>query len=154
MKNSQVLSAVTLRNVLALCVAATVSYGCATNEQTGQLIGGVAGAAAGTQVGGGSGRTIATVGGALIGAFIGGQIGNRMDDRDHERTSLALENSATGVNTTWINPDTGYSYDIQPINTYQAEAGPCRDYTMIARIDGRNETVNGTACRQADGTWR
>ena len=143
-----------LRSVLICCVAATAIYGCETNEQTGQVLGGVAGAAAGTQVGGGSGRTIATIGGALIGAFIGGEIGNRMDEKDHEQTNLALENSATGQNTQWVNPDTGYQYSIQPTNTYQAAAGPCRDYTVLAVIDGRNETVNGTACRQPDGTWQ
>ncbi|HUG98208.1 MAG TPA: glycine zipper domain-containing protein [Gammaproteobacteria bacterium] len=141
-------------NLLVLCVAATTTFGCATREQTGQLIGGAAGAAGGTQVGGGSGRTAATIGGALIGAFVGGQIGSRMDEKDYQQTSLALENSRTGQSTAWINPDSGNQYNIQPTNTYQAASGPCRDYTMLAVIDGRNETVKGTACRQADGTWR
>jgi len=143
-----------LRNLLVLCVAASVTYGCATREQTGQVLGGVAGAAAGSQVGGGSGRTAATIGGALLGAFIGGQLGTRMDEKDHQQTGLALENSATGENTRWVNPDTGYRYNFQPTNTYQAASGPCRDYTMEAVIDGRNETINGTACRQSDGSWR
>lgn len=105
-------------------------------------------------MGGGSGRTVATIGGALLGAFIGGQVGNRMDEKDHQQTTYALENSATGQNTQWVNPDNGNSYNIQPINTYQAASGPCRDYTMEAVIDGRNETINGTACRQSDGTWK
>lgn len=143
-----------VRNLLVLCVAATATFGCATRQQTGQVIGGVAGAAAGTQVGGGSGRTAATIGGALLGAFVGGQIGNRMDERDYQQTSMALENSRTGQSTQWINPDSGNQYTIQPTNTYQSDSGPCRDYTMLAVIDGRNETVTGTACRQPDGTWR
>ena len=145
---------VSMRAVLVLCVAATVTVGCATHEQTGQVAGGAAGAAAGTQIGGGSGRTIATIGGALIGAFIGGQIGSRMDEEDHRRTSMALENTRTNETTEWLNPDSGNQYSIQPTNTYQADSGPCRDYTMQAVIDGRNETVTGTACRQADGTWQ
>lgn len=143
-----------MRNLLVLCVAATATFGCATRERTGQVIGGVTGAAAGSQVGGGSGRTAATIGGALVGAFVGGQIGSRMDEKDYQQTSLALENSRTGQSTAWINPDSGNQYNIQPTNTYQTASGPCRDYTMIAVIDGRNETVHGTACRQADGTWR
>jgi surface antigen len=142
-----------IRNLLVLCVAAT-ALGCATREQTGQVIGGVAGAAAGSQVGGGSGQTIATIGGALVGAFVGGQIGSQMDERDYQQTSLALEQSRTGESTQWINPDSGNQYSIQPTNTYQAASGPCRDYTMVAVIDGRNETVTGTACRQPDGTWK
>ena len=143
-----------LRSILVCCVAATAISGCETNKQTGQLIGGAAGAAAGTQVGDGSGRTIATIGGALIGAFIGGEIGRRMDEKDHEQTNLALENSPTGQSTQWVNPDSGYQYNIQPTNTYQTASGPCRDYTLLAVIDGRNETLNGTACRQPDGTWQ
>jgi surface antigen len=145
---------VSMRTVLVLCVAATAAFGCATREQTGRVIGGVAGAAAGTQVGSGSGKTAATIGGALIGAYVGGQIGNRMDERDYQQTSMALENSRTGQTTQWVNPDSGYQYSVEPTNTYQAASGPCRDYTMVAVIDGRNETVQGTACRQADGTWR
>lgn len=143
-----------LRNLLVICVAATATFGCATREQTGQVVGGVAGAAAGSQVGGGSGQTAATIGGALIGAFIGGQIGNRMDEQDHRQASLALENSRTGQQTQWRNPDTGNRYTLEPTRTFQADTGPCRDYTMVAVIDGRNETIQGTACRQPDGTWR
>lgn len=144
----------TLRSLLVLCISAVVTFGCATSEQTGQVLGGVAGAAAGSQVGSGTGRTVATIGGALLGAFVGGQIGSRMDDKDHQQTGFALENSATGASTQWVNPDTGNRYSIQPVNTYQAASGPCRDYTMNAVIDGRNETINGTACRQPDGSWR
>lgn len=144
----------TLSKALMLTVAIAAVTGCATQEDTGRLIGGAVGAAAGTQVGGGSGRTIATIGGAIIGAAIGGAIGNRMDDSDQQRTNQILEDSRSNESTRWVNPDTGYSYDMQPTSVYQSASGPCRDYTMRAVIDGRNETINGTACRQSDGTWR
>lgn len=141
-------------SILVLSSAAALMNGCATREQTGQLLGGAAGAAAGTQVGGGSGRTIATIGGAILGAAVGGAIGGGMDDDDRQQTGLALENAETGRSTRWVNPDTGYRYDVMPTSTYQSAAGqPCRNYTMQAVIDGRNETINGTACRRADGTW-
>lgn len=141
-------------SVLLLSSAALLMNGCATREQTGRVIGGAAGAAAGTQVGGGSGRTIATVGGAIVGAMVGGAIGSRMDDDDLRQTGYALENSETDRTTQWVNPDTGYRYEVRPTSTFQSASGqPCRNYTMDALIDGRNETINGTACRQADGTW-
>lgn len=143
-----------MTSILLLSSATLVMNGCATREQTGQILGGAAGAAAGSQVGGGSGRTIATIGGAIIGAAVGGAIGGRMDDNDRERTGFALENSETGRATEWVNPDSGYRYEVLPTNTYQSASGqPCRDYTMHAVIDGRDETINGTACRRADGTW-
>lgn len=137
-----------------ISLAALTMTACATNEGTGRVLGGVAGAAAGSQVGGGSGRTLATVGGAILGAAIGGGIGARMDADDLNRTGRALENSRTGESTAWTNPDTGYRYDVTPTNTYESASGPCREYTMLAVIEGRNETINGTACRQEDGTWR
>jgi surface antigen len=77
-----------------------------------------------------------------------------MDDSDQQRTSQALEDSRSNESTRWVNPDTGYSYDMQPTSVYQSASGPCRDYTMRAVIDGRNETIIGSACRQSDGSWR
>ena len=141
---------------MAVIVAATATSlgACSTREQTGQVIGGAVGAAAGTQVGGGTGRTIATIGGAILGAAIGGNIGSRMDDDDLRQTGMVLENNTIGQTTAWVNPDTGYRYNMQPTSTYQSNTGPCRDYQMRAVIDGRNETINGTACRQTDGSWQ
>ena len=76
-----------------------------------------------------------------------------MDETDRLKTSLALENVRTGVSTTWRNPDTMNEYAVTPTRTYAEDARPCREYTTEAWIDGRRETVYGTACRQADGTW-
>jgi surface antigen len=143
-----------LAAVLALCLAAFGMSGCATHERTGQAVGAATGAAAGSQVGDGRGRTAAMIGGAILGAAIGGRIGESMDDRDLQQTGHALENTRTGETSEWVNPDTGHRYSVQPTNTYRSESGPCRDYTMEAEIDGRPETITGTACRQPDGTWR
>ncbi len=140
--------------MLLLSVAALTMTACATQEQTGRLLGGAAGAAAGSQVGDGTGRTVATIGGAILGAVIGGAIGGRMDDNDRVVSAAALENSRLGQSTRWVNPDTGNSYEIQPTRTFESNSRPCRDYTMNAVIDGRNEKIEGTACRQADGSWR
>jgi surface antigen len=139
---------------LALCLSAFATSGCATKEQTGQAVGAAAGVAAGSQVGGGRGQTAAMIGGAILGAAIGGRIGQSMDERDLQQTGHALETTRTGETTAWVNPDTGHRYSVQPTNTYRSETGPCRDYTMEAEIDGRPETITGTACRQPDGTWR
>ena len=108
----------------ALLSAALAVTGCATQEQTGQVLGGVAGAAAGSQIGDGSGQTIATIGGAILGAAIGGRIGSNMDEQDYRETAQALENTETGETTTWINPDTGNEFALRPTNTYQASSGP------------------------------
>ncbi len=44
----------------------------------------------------------------------------------------------------------------QPAPSVQAafDTSYCREYTTITVIDGTEQKSHGTACRQADGTWR
>jgi surface antigen len=142
--------------VLTLCSMIAVA-GCETTNQkrnTGAVVGAVAGGVLGHQVGKGTGRTVATVVGALAGAYLGGKIGQYMDEQDRTRTQGALETTPTNQATSWRNPDSGNEYTVTPTRTYTADSGPCREYTTEAIIDGRTETVYGTACRQADGSWQ
>ena len=143
---------------IATALAATlVLNGCATdrfNEQAGMVIGGTLGGLLGNQVGGGSGRTAAIIVGTLAGAAIGGTVGRSMDDTDRMKTALSLENVRTGVNSSWQNPDTGNEYTVTPTRTYNIGSRPCREYTVDAIVNGRSKEVYGTACRQADGSWR
>jgi surface antigen len=146
--------------LLPLCMALALG-GCTTTdygqrEQTGMVIGGALGGLLGSQVPGkhDQWRTAAIIVGTLAGAAIGGSVGRSMDDLDRMRTAQTLEGVRTGVPSTWRNPDTGYQYSMTPTRTFETAAGPCRDYTINALIDGRQEVVKGTACRQPDGTWR
>jgi surface antigen len=139
-------------------VVSVFMLGCtapATQEQSGMVVGGLLGGLLGAQVGQGDGRTAAIILGTVIGANIGGNVGRSMDDSDRLKTSLALENVRTGVPSRWVNPDTRNQYTVVPTRTYDATSGaPCREYTVDAVIGGRLEKVVGTACRQADGSWR
>jgi surface antigen len=140
------------------CCAIALS-GCASDqgahEQTGMIVGGVLGGLLGSQVGEGSGRTAAVIVGTLIGTAIGGSIGQSMDETDRLKTSRALETVRTGVPTSWQNPDSGNAYTVTPTRTYyEADAEPCREYTIDAIIGGQRQEVYGTACRQPDGSWK
>ena len=131
--------------------------GCAvpvTQEQSGTVVGGIVGGVVGSQFGRGDGKTAATIVGALIGASIGGNIGRSMDNNDRMRIAQALETQPINAPTRWVNPDNRNAYTVVPIRTYSSAGGPCREYTMDAVIGGRSERVVGTACRQADGSWR
>lgn len=149
------------RTVRALTVAvvagsALALAGCATgptNEQTGAVLGGVLGGLAGTQIGAGTGRTAAIIGGTLIGAAIGGAIGRSMDTTDRQRLFSTLESQPDHRTTAWRNPNTGYQYQATPVRTFQSSGRDCREYQMRAEIDGRWETINGVACRDAQGRW-
>ena len=146
---------------LVLCSALAVSLalggcqsGAGQNEQAGMVIGGVLGGVLGKQVGKGDGNVAAIIVGTLAGAAIGGSVGRSMDDTDRLKTAHSLETVRTGVSSTWVNPDTGNQYVVTPTKTYDSAQGPCREYTVDAVVGGQEEQVYGTACRQADGSWK
>ena len=124
-------------------------------QDVGAIAGAIGGAALGTQIGCGSGRTVAILGGTLIGGYIGGSIGKSMDDVDKLKMNQSLETTRTHNTSTWQNPDSGNTYSVTPIRTYQNRMEqPCREYNTTANIGGKVEKIHGTACREADGSWR
>lgn len=130
------------------------------NKQTGgTLVGAGLGALVGSQIGSGGGQLAAVAVGTLAGAYFGSEIGKSLDRADKlamERNSQSsLESTPTHQVSSWRNPDSGHSGSITPTRTYQSPQGRnCREYTQTVTIDGRTETVRGTACRQYDGTWK
>ncbi len=125
-----------------------------SKQDIGMATGAVLGGVLGHQVGSGGGQTVATIAGAGLGAFLGRRIGAKMDRNDQLKTAEALETSRDGRATSWRNPNTGQRYSVMPTRTYEGAAGPCRDFTTVMYIEGREEAVHGKACRQPDGTWR
>ena len=141
--------------ILALAATLTLGTSACTNEQSGQVIGGILGGAAGSQIGSGSGRIVATTVGAIAGTFIGGSVGRSMDDTDRLKAAHSLENNRTHQPSSWHNPDTGNDYTVTPTKTYQTNSGRyCREYQTDVVVGGKHERAYGTACRQADGTWK
>lgn len=149
--NKRILIAVT---ALSFLVSACATTGRGENEQAGMIIGGILGGVLGKEVGKGHGRTAAIIAGTMIGSTIGGNVGRSMDDTDRLKTAHTLETVRTGVNSSWRNPDTGNQYTVTPTRTYSAASGPCREYTVDGYIGGKKEKIYGTACRQADGSWK
>ena len=146
-----------MKTLLAVAVlgAALSTTACnqVRNEDVGLVLGGALGGLVGSQIGGGSGQLAATAAGALLGGLVGGNVGRSMDEVDRLQTTRALETTQTGYTNSWENPDSGTRYAVTPTRTYESDEGPCREYSTEAWIDGDHETVRGTACRQADGTW-
>jgi surface antigen len=125
-----------------------------TQEQKGTAAGAVIGGVVGSTIGGGTGRTVAIVAGTLVGGMIGKNIGRKMDEADRIKAAQALETAPTGQSTAWRNPDSGAQYALTPTRTYNAKGEPCRDFTIDGTVEGKAEKLQGTACRQADGTWK
>ncbi|MGE5476703.1 MAG: RT0821/Lpp0805 family surface protein [Bacteroidales bacterium] len=151
------------QRVIPVVVAASLLAACSSDtgpKQTGgAILGGVGGAVAGAQFGKGSGNLAMVAIGTLLGAFIGSEVGKSLDKADqqyaHQAGQRAFESAPTGQSVAWNNPDSGHSGTVTPTRTYEAASGQfCREYQTTVNIEGRNEQAYGTACRQADGSWR
>lgn len=131
-----------------------IEHGRCNREAIGAILGGTAGAALGSRVGEGGARAVATIAGGIIGFIIGREIGRSMDESDRYCMGNALEYAADGAPVGWYNPALDTRYTVTPLNTFQNDGRRCRKYSTVAAIDGGNEKVVGTACRQPDGTWK
>lgn len=129
-----------------------------TKADSGAVVGAVAGGIIGNQVGNGTGRVLATVAGAFVGGIVGHSIGQSLDEQDRrlaqEAEYAALESGQSGVARPWRNPDNGHYGEVIPKRTYRRDSYDCRDFEHTVYIDGRRQTMTGTACRNPDGTWR
>ncbi|MCW8915862.1 MAG: RT0821/Lpp0805 family surface protein [Magnetovibrio sp.] len=139
--------------------------GCSTTQDQGQketvgtIAGAVLGGIIGSKMGKGEGQLWATGAGAVLGGWLGKSIGRSLDEQDKammNRTSQAsLEHTSTGSTSTWRNPDSGHSGSVTPTRTYQKSNGTyCREFEQVVNVDGEDHVATGTACRQADGSWR
>ena len=144
-------------NKLALIPVAAIAFAGCTNEQAGALLGATAGALIGTQIGSGHEGTYAAVAGlSLAGAYIGAELGEKADEKQRleaqQRTQYALEHTPSGYTTQW-GQQGGASGTVTPAPGYVEGGEYCRPYTQTITVDGQTSTIEGTACRQADGTW-
>ncbi len=106
------------------------------------------------------GPQVAAVGAAsLLSLFDATEIGDKLQRTDviyAERSGQeTLEYSRSGTQGRWQNPDTGNAGTITPTRTYQLEDGTyCREFEQMVIAEGVSARARGTACRQADASWR
>lgn len=148
---------------LVMVVSMPLHAECQESSGGGELFGTLAGAAigglVGSQFGSGTGKGVAIGAGVVAGGFLGNRIGKELSCKDQEyhydTTQNALETQKTGESSSWTNPDSGHSGEVTPTRTYTAADGsPCRDFEQTIFVEGEYEHVQGTACRQPDGTWK
>src|SRR5262245_24501111 len=146
-----------MRPAIIFCAVALALAGCETKQDGGTLVGAIAGGVIGNQFGKGSGRVAATVAGAVVGGIIGNEIGRKLDARDRELAQRAeydaWDRGPPGRPVRWRNPDNGRYGEVIPEAPYRRGDYDCRDYVHKVYIDGRPQTMRGTACRNPDGTW-
>ena len=148
-----------LAGVAAVALAlAACGPGGLTKQDAGIGVGALAGGVIGNQFGGGDGKVLATALGAVVGGIVGSEIGKSLDDNDRRQAGqaemAALEHGSSGVAQPWRNPDSGHYGMVVPGKPYKRASQDCRDYSHTIYIDGKPQTMRGTACRNADGSWR
>lgn len=67
----------------------------------------------------------------------------------------AMEQNQLNQGSEWVNPDTDSSGVVAPTRIFNNDQGqPCREFIKKIIIGGKEEQGYGTACRQADGSWK
>jgi surface antigen len=79
-----------------------------------------------------------------------GHLGKAMDQQDRAK---ALEYIKSGQPGSWKNEKTGNEFSLKPESTYVGAAGRCRNYVLEAKIKGKDDKTQGTACKTDDGSW-
>ena len=93
-------------------------------------------------------------GGMIIGGLLGAATWAGPWTNGSVENGSALENVRTSEPTSWVNPDSRNQYTVTSTRTYDVSTGPGHEYTVRSVVAGKPETVYGTACRQADGSWK
>jgi len=132
-----------------------IGQGTCRREAIGAILGGAVGAIVGSKVSSHDDKPLGIVTGAIIGVLVGRNIGRGMDEADQACTGQILERAADRHSVAWSNPDTGVQYKVTPTDTFQQRDGRyCREYVADASIEGTRQTIHGSACRNADGSWQ
>jgi len=124
---------------------------CASNEETGTILGAIVGVAVGSLIGDGEGQAAAMALGGAIGAMAGNAIGRSLDEAERlkaeKATQLALE-EPTGNKITWESDDdadiSGYT---QPVNEPRKIGEKvCRSVKEVVIIGGQEGVDNKLYC--------
>ena len=145
--------------ILVCLVSLPLIGGCASKMQTGTALGALTGGALAYGLGQDSSKKeLWTVLGIGLGAMIGQSIGQQLDERDKylmaQTFEFTMEKAPTNHKSQWENPDSGHGGTVTPTRTFDTGTGPCREFTTTVSIGGHTEEAYGTACRQADGSWK
>jgi surface antigen len=141
--------------IVLLCSITLSACSNMSNQDAGTITGAVAGGLIGSTIGQGSGQVLAIAAGSMAGALVGNAIGKNMDNNDKMRMNQALEANTVGQPAYWNNQKTGAKYKVTPVKNVTVRGNEyCREYQTVATINGKQEKMYGTACRQPDGSWK
>ena len=149
--------------VITTVLATTLLTGCAgtyNKATTGAALGALTGTALAYGLGKDSSKKdLWLISGAVAGGLIGNNIGAKLDERDRLLLGQTFQNTMESAPNNqvggWSNPNTGNSGTVTPTQTMiSANNQPCREFQTTVNIGGELTQAYGTACRNADGSWK
>jgi len=146
--------------VLILALGGCANVQMNREEMLGTAAGAVLGGVVGYQFGGGLlVKSLFTTAGTLVGGTAGYLTTRALMGTDRraydDTTQQGLASAGDGQVVPWSNPETGNSGIFRATHSYRnAQGQSCRQYrSTVAFADGVRSGV-GTACQQADGSWK
>ena len=145
---------------LAIGLISTSLVGCAnmTREESGNVIGALLGGALAYELGkDSSNKEIWVATGIIGGALAGGHYAKLTEQGQLMHQSAIhsnLETAQDNSTTSWNNPNNNAHGSVTVRNTNVSNGTPCREFTQTIYVGGKAVEGYGTACRQADGSWK
>jgi len=147
-----------LKTFIPALAAAALLAGCqSTAKETANTPGSMVGGVINSQYGSPTNQKLAQSGTAtMLGAFIGKEARIEQADLPHAEAAAKRAYAApVGERIFWNNPQTGNSGTITSTRDGYTSAGTyCREYQQTVTVANQTELIYGTACKQADGTWK
>ena len=146
--------------ILGIGIVVLSMTGCAnmTREETGNLLGAVVGGSLAYGLGKDSSNKEIWVAAGLIGGALAGGHYAKLTDKGQKMHSHAvhtnLETAQDNSTTSWNNPNNNEHGSVTVRNTNVSNGTPCREFTQTIFVGGKAVEGYGTACRQADGSWK
>ncbi len=145
-----------VKTFIPVLAAAALLAGCQSAQKESSGAGSVIGGVINSQYGTGNSKLASTGTGTMVGAFIGKDV--TIDKADLPQAEAAAKRAyaaPVGERIFWNNPQTGNSGTITSTREGYNSAGTyCREYQQTVTVGKQTELIYGTACKQADGTWK
>lgn len=93
--------------------------------------------------------------GVIVHGHVGKTVAKHLTPYDSVQVNQSLETVKTGHSRSWFNDKTGKILTVSLLRTYRNEySDDCRDYRFQVKRDNHDRSIEGSACRLNNGSWK
>ncbi|MCL5796610.1 MAG: hypothetical protein M1579_03800 [Gammaproteobacteria bacterium] len=94
-------------------------------------------------------------GGAAAGGFVGSYVGKNMSPQSRQKVAYTLDKAPDKQPYQFMStPQNTSDLTVTPLRSYKISNQQCRDFELISQEEAKTIYDKGSACKQADGTWK